>query len=146
MPEPGRQIVQAGISPVAQPVLFAEACIVLALSDFDGAPEGITLFDRSFLDAVVFLERQGALSDAMRARIGARRYDDTVLMAPPWPEIFQQDAERGHSYQAALAEHDALCQRLPEMGYRCVTLPKDSVAGRVGWLEAALRQEERQPA
>lgn len=69
------------------------------------------------------------------ARLAATyRYDKLVFLAPPWPEIYVNDAERQHDLQEAMTEYDALCQSYPAKGYELVVLPKTSIAARADWL------------
>ena len=118
---------------------FAQATLEMALKDA-AAAEGVTLFDRSALDALCWFDRtETALDPDIRARICAL-YDETVYLAPPWPEIFEQDAERQHGLAAAVEEYEALCHFLPRYGHRIVVMPKAGVARRADWLEAQLGQ------
>ena len=62
----------------------------------------------------------------------------TVFLAPPWPEIFETDAERKHSLEDARVEYDHLARRLPELGYEIVLLPKACVEARADFVMARL--------
>ncbi|MEM9013462.1 MAG: AAA family ATPase [Pseudomonadota bacterium] len=146
MAEPGREVVRAerarggGALPWTAPAAFAETCLVRATRDFDAARAGPrpTLYDRSLVDAVAALERAGG--QAGPEVLTARRYDRTVFLAPPWPDIFAADAERRHDFPAAEAEYHHLLRRYPEAGYEVVLLPKAPVPERVAFLDAALAE------
>lgn len=137
--EPGRRVVAEGISPVATPLDFALRALELAEAAYHAAPEGVSLYDRSALDALVWFARAGQDLPARWADAWGRlRYDALVYMVPPWPEIYRQDAVRQHDLRAALAEYRALCHRLPEHGYSIRIVPKLPVAARADWLAAEL--------
>lgn len=118
---------------------FARRAIDLALCDRERARswEGWVFFDRSLIDAVTALGH-----DAIDSSLGqlpiAHRYHPTVFLTPPWPEIYQADAERKLGWDDAVAEYDRLVQAYPMFGYRIVVLPKASVEQRADLVLAAL--------
>ena len=59
------------------------------------------------------------------------RYRREVFIAPPWPEIFTQDAERKQSLNEAEATYHALAGAYERCGYGLVPLPRVLVAERV---------------
>jgi predicted ATPase len=94
---------------------------------------GAVFFDRSALDALVGLARLG-LAPAR----GAPTYHPNVFLAPPWREIYRQDAERRHDFDAGVAEYHALVDGLPEYGYEVGVIPKLPVEARADYVLAAL--------
>jgi predicted ATPase len=40
----------------------------------------------------------------------SHRYHRRVFLAPPWPEIYVTDRERGHGLDAALSEYSHLLE------------------------------------
>ncbi len=62
------------------------------------------------------------------------RYNRTVFVAPPWPEIFTLDPERRHGLEAALAEYGPLRAAYERLGYRLVDLPKAGVEARADFV------------
>ncbi len=140
--EPGRRIIAlGGPKPWDDPIGFAQAAIEMAIADIAEATGEIVFFDRCALDALVwFLRTETPISDAMKRRVLELPYDRTLFIAPPWPEIFEQDADRRHDLTAALAEYEALCDRLPRFGFALHTLPKRAPKERADWVEARLRE------
>ena len=65
-------------------------------------------------------------------------YNRHVFVTPPWPEIYQADAERVHSFEDAVSEYDRLMEAFPLFGYDVVTLPKIDVAARADFVLAQL--------
>lgn len=67
------------------------------------------------------------------------QYNRTVFLAPPWSEIFGQDAERKQDFDEALRTFDAMEQIYRELGYEIALLPKSSVQERVNLICEYLR-------
>lgn len=145
--EPGRQIVREQLF-IGGPALpwqderaFAGLVISRAMDQLRqaGGRDGVTLFDRGLVDAYAAFVRAGRGVPAhVEAAVARLRYADTVFMAPPWPEIFAQDAERRHGLAAAEAEYHALVDVYGALGYRLVTLPKTDVGARADFVAARL--------
>ena len=57
-----------------------------------------------------------------------------MFMAPPWKEVFSQDAERKHSFEDAVEEYERLLESYPKYGYRLIELPKINVTERVKFI------------
>jgi predicted ATPase len=111
----------------------------MALADRAAAQghSGWVFFDRGLIDAASALEdRTGQpVLDALGA---LHRYHRRVFMAPPWPEIYETDADRRHGIEAALAEYHRLEQALPRLGYQVILLPKAPVSARADFVLATL--------
>lgn len=135
--EPGRRIVAAALAgdgaglPWSDPTGFARRALDLSLRDWDHALTlpGPVVFDRGLIDAVAAFEHLTGTLPPEAAGLSAR-YAETVLMLPPWPEIYRQDRERRHTFAEAEAEYARLLAFLPRFGYRPVILPRVPVAER----------------
>lgn len=68
-------------------------------------------------------------------RHGTVRYARTVFIAPHWPTIFGEDAERRQTAREAEATHDAMVQAYAELGYDLMPLPQVSVAERAAFVQ-----------
>lgn len=139
--EPGRRIVRQELEdggealPWIDLAAFARRAIALSIEDHAAAPKrsGWTFFDRGLVDAVVAL--QHATGEPLREDLlAAHRYHDHVFLTPPWPEIYESDAERKHGLADAIAEYERISALLPQLGYQVVILPKVSVSERVRFL------------
>jgi predicted ATPase len=135
--EPGRRIVREELAadgralPWVDGVAFARRAIEMALADLEGAGgfEGWVFFDRGLIDAASALEHMTGEPALARAEAG-RRYHRHVFLVPPWPEIYETDAERRHGLEAALPEYDRLVRVYPALGYEVTVLPKETVSAR----------------
>ena len=138
--EAGRAIIQdqAAIGgpalPWSDPSLFAELMLAWEMRShrMARAAEGPVFFDRGVPDVVGYLRLTGRPVPAhMERACRMVRYNRRVFVAPPWPDIFTQDAERKQGFEEAVATHDALVATYAGCGYELVTLPRLSVAERV---------------
>lgn len=140
--EPGRRVVRdeaargGSALPWVDGAAFAARCIALALADLRAAEglAGPVFFDRSWLDAAIWLEGRGL---PVPEAGPAGSYDRAILL-PPWPEIRVTDAERRQDMAEAVAEYEALAAGYPRHGVPVTVMPKAPVAERIGWLAAEL--------
>lgn len=139
MCEPGRQIVkeQQAIKGDALPWVNIEKFLELALSRYlylynsQEPTDEIIFFDRSIIDAVQLGQKQ---PDYFHNAATNFRYNNTVFLVPPWKEIFANDPERAHSFEAAKREFDELVIKYKMYGYETVLIPKASVNERVEFI------------
>ena len=100
---------------------------------------GPTFFDRGLPDLVAYLEVAGQpVAAATQAAVVAHPYQMPVFLAPPWPEIYVNDAERWQTFAEAEALYDALRRTYQALGYPVLDLPKASVAERVAFVRAVV--------
>lgn len=146
-PEAGRQVVkeQQFIGGDALPwdniEKFVELSVSRAMFHYNTACLALlpTFFDRCIVDTISALARLGLttpgyLSTALRRY----RYSPKVFLTPPWPELFSQDSERQHGFDAAKAEYEGLLSAYPAHGYEVIVIPKIGVAQRADFLEEQL--------
>lgn len=139
MPEAGRAIIQdqVDIGGTALPWDDREAFAALMLSwemrsyrEAMNAP-GPILFDRGIPDVIGYLRLCGLPVPAAALRAAEqRRYASRVFIAPPWPAIFRQDAERRQTLAEAEATYDAMVDAYSSLGYELVVLPLAPVTER----------------
>ncbi|MEO0666601.1 MAG: AAA family ATPase [Pseudomonadota bacterium] len=141
VPEPGRRILadarrRGGPFPWVDPAGFAQRALDIARDDLAKARRlrGPVFFDRGVVDAAVALHHSAGVP--LLSHGPTRAYAHTVFVAPPWPALFARDAERRHSFEAAVAEYHRICAALPHLGYRIVQLPRAPAAARVRFVRA----------
>jgi predicted ATPase len=140
MPEAGRSIIkdQVAIGGTALPwsdrLAFAELMLSWEMRSYRAAKElpGCVIFDRGVPDVVGYLRLAG-LPVPRQVEQAARifHYHRRVLIAPPWPEIFTQDAQRKQSLGEAEATHRSMVDVYSDLGYELVPLPLAPVPERV---------------
>jgi predicted ATPase len=91
-------------------------------------------FDRGIMDS--YGANGAAPSPELVEAVRTRRYNARVFIAPPWPEIYETDAERRQDWAEAERTFDIIREQLPRLGYTPVVLPKASVAARAAFVLA----------
>lgn len=143
--EPGRRIVRQELQsggralPWVDPVAFLRRAVRMALADRAAARDlaGWVFFDRGLIDAASALE--DLTGEPVLAELAAAHpYHRRVFMAPPWPEIYETDAERRHGFEDTLPEYHRLAKALPALGYEVTALPKAPVSARADFVLEAL--------
>ena len=143
--EPGRRIVREEMARggTALPWVDAEAfihrAIEMALDDRRRAEmiPGWVFFDRGLFDAISALTDM--TGEPALFELGRRyRYHHTVFVTPPWPEIYEIDAERKHGLKQAEAEYVRLARDYRLLDYSVLEVPKRSVVERADWMLAHL--------
>ncbi len=100
---------------------------------------GPTAFDRGFPDIAGFLRAEGLAIDERVDRIcRERRYSGQVFRAPPWREIYRQDAERVQDWQRAVDSDHTVCSAWRDYGYVLIDLPLTAPEARADFIAAAL--------
>lgn len=142
-PEAGRAIIrrQQAIDGEALPwkdrALFAELMLdreLEAHARTEGAA-GPVFFDRGVPDVVGYLTLCGLpVPTHMEQAAQDIRYDGRVFIAPVWPAIFGQDAERKQDLDEARRTFDAMAETYPRFGYELIELPRAPVAERVDFV------------
>ncbi|MEU4542862.1 AAA family ATPase [Nonomuraea dietziae] len=63
-----------------------------------------------------------------------------TFVAPPWPEIFENGAERRQTLEEASLTYDRVREAYLDYGYSLVELPRLAVRERVGFVLRHLRR------
>ena len=145
--EPGRNIVREALEtgsdalPWKNPVAFVEKAVIQARSSLEAhAPhDGPVFFDRSAIDALAHLDRLSIqIPQALRSAGQTCIYARPVFMAPPWPDLYEQDEERPLPFEDAVREYNWLCLAYPARGHRLIHLPKASTPARADFMLRSL--------
>jgi predicted ATPase len=141
-----RALVRADPRVRDDPVAFQLAILSREVAAYDAAiaAGGTVFFDRAIPDvAAAFAVLGLAVPAEVTAAARDFRYAPTVFVAPPWREIYVNDAERVQPYEHAVAVHAAITGTYARYGYDVVALPRASVEGRVAFVLA--RADPGQP-
>jgi predicted ATPase len=100
-------------------------------------------FDRGIAELVGYWRLIG-LPVPPRVAAAAEEYrsNPLVFLAPPWREIYRQDAERKQDWDEAVRTFELIREAYFEAGYRAIELPLDSVARRVSFILGAVDDAE----
>jgi len=142
-PEAGRAVIRdqqaaggRGL-PWADRALFADPMLAADLRSHAEAVAGggTVFFDRGLPDIAGYLTLCGLpIPDRVERAARELRYRRTVFIAPSWPEIFAQDAERKQDFAEAERTYAAMAETYPRYGYVLVELPRASVAERMAFV------------
>ncbi len=145
--EAGRAIIQDQLAidgpalPWRDALAFAELMLSWEMRSYRMA-EAITgpvFFDRGVTDLVGYLTLVGQPVPGHVMRAAERfRYNRRVFVAPPWPAIYTQDAERTQTPEEAVSTHEALVAAYSSCGYDLVSLPLVAVEERVRFVLDAI--------
>jgi predicted ATPase len=145
--EPGRRIVKeekeggGRALPWVDAAAFARRAIEMALADRarTSALTGWVFFDRGLVDAAAGLQHM--TGEPVLGPLGqSHRYHRRVFLAPPWPEIYVNDPERRHGFDAGIEEYARLLEAYPSIGYDVVVLPKVGVSQRADFVLETLAE------
>ncbi|MFH8985399.1 AAA family ATPase [Streptomyces varsoviensis] len=148
--EAGRSIIQDQVAiggralPWHDRRLFAELMLDRDLCGHrrSAAEQAHVFFDRGIPDIVGYLRLEGLpVPPHLHAAAQRFRYRRRVFIAPPWPDIYTQDAERRQSYETARRTHDAMAAAYTAYGYELVPLPRASVEERVRFVTRELARQ-----
>jgi len=100
-----------------------------------GGVGGTAFFDRGVPELIGYFDLVGEPVPAHFRRAAAMlRYADPVFLAPPWREIFVNDALRRQDFAEAVETARAVRSSYHAAGYRVVDLPLAEVASRVDFI------------
>lgn len=145
--EAGRAIIQEQVAidgpalPWRDPSAFSELMLSWEMRSYRlaEAMPGPVFFDRGVTDLIGYLTLVGRPVPAHIARAAERfRYNRRVFVAPPWPAIFTQDAERKQTLEEAVRTCEAVMKAYTSQGYDLVSLPLVSVEERVRFILAEI--------
>ncbi|KKB77296.1 ATPase [Devosia limi DSM 17137] len=141
--EAGRAIIQSQLAiggpalPWADQALYSELMLDRDIQTHAAASASgaVTLCDRGVPDIIGY-RRLCSLPTAAHVAKAAElyRYNAAVFFAPPWREIYVNDAERKQDWDEAVRTFETLRDVYAELGYRIVELPKAPLAERLGFV------------
>jgi predicted ATPase len=146
--EAGRAIIQEEVASDggallwSDPGAFADRMFEWELRSYRCAEEsdGIVFFDRGIPDVVGYLRLMNLpVPQQMVVAAHIRRYNASVFIAPPWPAIFAQDAERKQTLAEAVRTYQVMVETYARYGYQLIELPLVSVDERVAFVISRTR-------
>ena len=144
IPEAGRILVKEQIEnnggnlPQLNPMGFCNLLIEKSIEFYKqvktlkNAKDNVIFFDRSFLDPISYYQSYAENDkDQYDYLLDQFRFNNPILMTPPWKDIFSEDSERKHTFEDAISEYDRLKQFYPRCGYMVTDIPKASIDKRI---------------
>jgi predicted ATPase len=154
--EAGRGVIQDQVAiggnalPWRDPLAFAEQMLSWDMRSHHLARQqkGPVFFDRGVPDVIGYLRLlQRPIPAHMEKAAKIFRYHRRVFIAPPWKEIFKQDAERRQLFDEAERTYDAMVETYVRLSYELITLPCVPIAERLRFvIDKALSARPRESA
>lgn len=122
---------------------YRELMFSRSLSTYQTASlsQGPVFFDRGLPDLVGYSALIGApVPDHISIAAAMFRSNKRVFIFPPWIEIYAKDSERGQDFAEAVATWRAMADAYQAMDYDLLEVPRLSVAERVYFILANLRE------
>ncbi|HCA9458927.1 TPA: AAA family ATPase [Klebsiella pneumoniae] len=141
--EAGRGVIQDQVNiggdalPWANQRAFAELMLSWEMRSWHEAEgqKSLCFFVRGVPDVLGYLRlSELTIPRHLENAIAKFRYNRTVFIAPPWREIYVQDAERKQSYDVAVATYHAMVKTYRLYDYQLIELPCVSVEERVDFI------------
>lgn len=102
------------------------------------------LFDRAIPDIIAHLKLCGLPVPPHLVRAAEQyRYNQTVFIAPHWPEIYRTDAERRQSPEQAETACETILSVYRRLGYKPVLLPRENLEKRVQFVMGHIKNREK---
>jgi predicted ATPase len=145
-----RALIQADPRVRDDEVAFQDAILrgeVAAYAAALASSSGTVFFDRAVPDVAASYVLCGlAVPAHVDAAVREHPYATRVFVAPPWPEIYVNDAERVQPYEHAVRVHAAIVETYGRYGYDLVPLPLASVEARVAFVTSGRAGPRGEPA
>jgi predicted ATPase len=147
MPEAGRAIIQDQVAiggdalPWSDRRAFAELMLSWEMRSYRAAVNlsGPVIFDRGIPDVAGYLRLSGLpVPTHVEKAAQTFRYNRRVFIAPPWPQIFMQDAERKQSPEEARATYEVMIKTYSKLGYELIQIPQLPVDQRAQFVLAKI--------
>ena len=138
-PEVSRELIRrearrpGGVMPWNDLEAFARLAFAEMLLQHDHAAQtgDLCFFDRALPDIFGYLHQRGLDIPRHYLETHARcRYQRTVFILPPWPEIYINDTERPQTLAESKALHAAIRKVYESLGYELIEVPRLPVEAR----------------
>ena len=138
--EVGRNIVREQLAvggrilPWIDQPAFMEEVLARNIADHKAAlsQKGLVFFDRGVPECIAWAQLLAlGVQPHHRSAAALYRYNQTVFVTEPWPEVYLTDLERRESFEVAVRAFEPTVEAYSECGYRLLVVPKVAVAERV---------------
>lgn len=141
--EAGRAVIQdqvrigGGALPWADQAAFAELMLCWEMRSWHEVEKLAEpcFYDRGIPDVVGYLHlSELPVPNHLESAITEFRYSQTAFIAPPWREIYAQDAERRQSFDVAVSTYHAMKETYQKYDYQLIELPCVSAGERAEFI------------
>jgi predicted ATPase len=138
-----------GLSPRPDPYTFAQEILRIDVENFDhhASNSGPVFFERGVLDALCGLDQISPLTESdLSMWLSKYQYFPNVFVLPPWKAIYENDAERDHTFEHAEWVNTIAQAWYRRCGYQVLEVPMVSVDERCKFVLETLAEWTRNPA
>ncbi|MGU3575685.1 AAA family ATPase [Brucellaceae bacterium C25G] len=132
-----QNIIKGPFLPWLDPAGFAEQMLGWEMRSWHMAEhtKKHVFFDRGIPDIIGYL-RLNNLPIPTHILNAAQqyRYNKTVFILPPWPEIYKQDEERKQTFNIAISTYEAMIKAYHEFNYEIIEVPRDCIENRAAFI------------
>ena len=128
-----QQAAGGDLFPWGNMAAFAEECFRRMQLQLAELPAGVSFFDRGVPDIAAYMRRYGLDVPSQYLSV-AGIYSSSVLICPPWPEIFKNDPQRPETFEETCLLHRHLVETYTSLGFEMVEMPKISIEERALWV------------
>ncbi|MBC7390254.1 MAG: AAA family ATPase [Opitutaceae bacterium] len=101
----------------------------------EASEERITFFDRGIPDVIAYLKVAGLpVVQDYYEKLKLHPYNKTVLILPPWQEIYLNDNERWQTYEESVTIYRSLCETYQKLNFTLIEVPKMSLGDRADFV------------
>lgn len=151
VPEPAREILAqqratgGDATPDRDPSRFVELLLARAIERYERSSRNgvVTVFDRGIPDRVAYAEILDVDPSASISASLRYRYRPTVLIFPPWEEIYATDDERRMSFGDIVPFHEAIVAAYEASGYTLVDVPPAPIDVRASFVREHVDRRRR---
>ena len=140
-PEAPRLIIEqqrrvgTGILPQEDFTGFSLLVLEEMLLQYNQPTSEITIYDRAIPDVVAYFKSRGEEPPPHILQMAPKlRYNQKVVMFPPWEEIYSKDGVRYESFDEAEKIAESLASVYQSLGYTLIAVPKTSVQERAAFI------------
>lgn len=92
-------------------------------------------FDRGIPDLYGYAKRFcNGITEEIEQATKLYRYNPTVFLFPPWPEIYNEDTERKQDFNEAMDTYQVVKEAYKVCGYQIIEIPKTTINERVEYI------------
>jgi len=92
-------------------------------------------FDRGIPDLYGYAKRFcNGITEEIEQATKTYRYNPTVFLFPPWPEIYNEDTERKQDFNEAIDTYQVVKEAYKVCGYQIIEIPKTTINERVEYI------------
>jgi predicted ATPase len=149
VPDSARIIIKerksGGLSPRPEPPEFAYDVLRMDIDHYRALPaeDKFVFFERGIPDALGLLAHLGLLTSADTGRyLSEFPYSRSVLVLPPWEEIYTTDDERDQTFSESVRVHAAVCDWYARCGYDLIEVPRMPVDERCEFVLRTLARDD----